>query len=55
MECKVDIFYIEDSEALEQFILRSCGCLFSGNVQGQVGQGFESCPCLWREVGLDEL
>lgn len=55
MECKGDIFSNEGSEALEKVTLRSCGCPISGNGQGQVGWGFESCPCPWRVVGLDEL
>jgi len=37
---KKEILYCEGGEALEE-IVRSCGCLLPGSVQGQAGQGFE--------------
>ena len=50
-----EIFYNEGGKTLQQVAQGSCGCLIIGNVQGQVGQGFEKaiwaserCPCLWQ-------
>jgi len=48
-------------EALEQVAQRGGKCPFSGNIQGQVGQGserldlMEDAPARCREVGLDDL
>ena len=41
MSYKNEICYYECCEALEYVVQRSCGCPFSGSVQGQVGWGFE--------------
>ena len=52
MGCKKEILYYDSGEALEQVTQRSCGWSFPGNVQGQVGRGFEQpgpsrrCPSL---------
>ena len=41
MRHKEEILYCEGEETLEQVAQRSCGCPLPGNVQGQVGRGFE--------------
>ena len=54
-------FYDEGSETVEQVAQRSCGCPIPGNIQGQVGWGFEQpdlvedVPAHSRRVGLDDL
>ena len=51
----------ESSETLEQVTQRSCGCSIPGNIQGNVGWGFEQpgqvkdAPAHGRGVGLDDL
>jgi len=41
MRYKEEILHYESGETLEQVAQRSCGCPVPGNVQGQVGRGFE--------------
>jgi len=46
---KKEILHYESGEALEQVSQRSCGCSLPGNVQGQLGWGFEQ-PGLVEDV-----
>ena len=61
MDIRKTFFYVEGGEALAQVAQRSCRCPIIGNVQGQVGWGFEqpdlvkNVPVHGREVGLDDL
>ena len=43
------MFYDEGGETLQQVAQRSCGCPILGEVQGQVGRGFEQ-PHLVEDV-----
>jgi len=54
-------FYDEGGETLAQVAQRDCRCPIPGNIQGQVGRGFEQpelvedVPAHCRWVGLDVL
>jgi len=56
-----EAFYNEGGEILEQVSQRGGRCAIPGNIQGQVGQGFEQpdlvvgVPAHCRRVGLDDL
>ena len=55
------MFYNEGGEALAQVAQRGGRCPIPGNIQGQVGRGFEQpdrvedVPAHCRGVGLDDL
>ncbi|GAB0180812.1 hypothetical protein GRJ2_000546500 [Grus japonensis] len=41
LDIRKNFFYDEEGETLEQIAWRSCGCPLPGNIQGQIGWGFE--------------
>lgn len=52
------MFYNAGSKTLEPIIQESGGCPIAGNIQGQVGCGydlFQDVPAHCREAGLDDL
>ena len=58
---KGEAFYDEGGEALAQVAQRNCGWPITGNVQSQVGWGFEQAdpakdvPAHGKGVGLEDL